>query len=146
MPVGKGSLKRVSASKKQEIVNVGKITENNIVEIDVSAIDFTSKRKNSAMKASVKAFGVLMPVIVSKSGDGFRAIDGEKRLTALKELGVKTVKAVIVEGDGKAIAAELRKFAKAEETVAASVTDNIREEKFYAIKRLGEDDFPFYLL
>ena len=145
MSVGKGSLKRVSAANKQEIVNVRTITENNIVEIDISSVDFRAKNSD-LMLASVKTFGVFLPVIVAKDGDGFKVIDGRKRLTALKSLGEKTVKAVIVEGDAKSVTEELNKFAKVETKKPESKTENIHEMKFAVLKRLGEDDFPVYLL
>lgn len=154
MSVGKGSLKRVSLDKKSEILT---LTQNNVVDLDVSSI--TSKRVTNNQKTvdSVKEFGVILPIIVEETESGLKVVDGARRLSALKTLGVKTVKAVVIK-DGKAISAELKKFDKPEKKVEKVVvkevsekaTDkkdkSIHEEKFDVIKRLGEEEMPVYLL
>ncbi|MBE5742014.1 MAG: hypothetical protein E7360_01690 [Clostridiales bacterium] len=159
MAVGKGSLNRVVAkTKKNDIVS---LTPNNVVDVEVSAISFKKVAENEQMKNSVKAYGVILPIIVEDTAKGLKVVDGAKRLTALKELGVQIVKAVVVNGDVKKVNAELKKFEKPEKVVekveekvvekvvikkVATKKDDIHEEKFNVIKRLGEEEMPVYLL
>ncbi|MBQ7373882.1 MAG: ParB-like nuclease domain-containing protein [Clostridia bacterium] len=159
MAVGKGSLNRVVAkSKKSEIVT---LLPNNVVDVEISAIKFSPIKENSLMDESVKAYGVILPVIVAEVDGGLKLIDGAKRLTALKKLGVKTVKAVVLK-ESKDVSKELKKFEKPEKVVEKIVEkvvekvvvkkptktkkDDICEEKFSVIKRLGEEEMPVYLL
>ena len=151
MAVGKGSLNRVSLAQKKEIVSLGL---NNVIDVDVSAITFKKVSDNSKMTESVKAYGVILPVVVTETAKGLKAIDGAKRLTALKELGIPTVKAVVIK-DGKTVSSELKKFEQQEKTVEKIVektvikevvVNEIHEEKFKVVKRLGEEEMPVYLL
>lgn len=156
MAVGKGSLNRVvSKAKKSEIVT---LLPNTVVDLDISAIAFKKAADNGEMTESVKAYGVILPVIVEETDKGLKVIDGAKRLTALKELGVSTVKAVVVKADGKKVAGELKRFAPKQKVVEKIVEvervvektvekkADLHEEKFNAIKRLGEEEMPVYLL
>ena len=66
-------------------------------------------------------------------------------------MGERKVKAYIVDGDAKKVKAELKKCNK--ENCLAAKTEaketkpvDMKEEKFIAVKRLGDDDFPIYLL
>ncbi len=47
---------------------------------------------------SIKARGVLQPLIVRKKGSGFELIAGERRLRASKEAGLKDVPVIILDG------------------------------------------------
>ena len=163
MAVGKGSLNRVVAkAKKSEIVT---LLPNTIVDLELSQITFKKAQDNQAMLESVKAYGIILPVIVEESEKGLKVLDGAKRLTALKELGVPTVKAVVVKSNGKKVSGELKKFEPKEKVVEKVVevekivekivekkvvvkekATNIHEEKFNVIKRLGEEEMPVYLL
>ena len=108
MPVGKGSLKRVGLEKKSEIIT---LTPNNVVEILVDGVVCKNVTDNKKTEDSVKKYGVILPIIVEETAEGLKVIDGTKRVCALKTLGVKTVKAVVI-SDGKGISAELKKFEK----------------------------------
>ena len=163
MAVGKGSLNRVIAkAKKSEIVT---LLPNSVVDLDISAITFKKVSDNEEMAKSVKAYGVILPVIVEETEKGLKVIDGAKRLTALKELGAQTVKAVVLKADGKRVSGELKKFEPKQKVVEKVVEvekivekvvekkvlvkekkTNIHEEKFNVIKRLGEEEMPVYLL
>ena len=155
MPVGKGSLKRATKAtqEKKETKTaettkneISALTENNVIELDPACISFRTTRKNDKMIESVKKYGVILPVVVVKEGEGWKAVDGARRLTALVKLGVPKVKAVVLEGDAEAVRKEIAKFAKVETVVQAPAKDDIHEEKFKVVRRLGEDDFPTYLL
>ena len=163
MAVGKGSLNRVVAkTKKSEIVT---LLPNNVVDVEISAIKFNEVKDNALMEESVKAYGVILPVIVEETADGLKVVDGAKRLTALKRLGISTVKTVVLKESGK-ILTELEKFEKPEKVVEKIVEkvvekvvekapakkstkakkETIHEEKFNVVKRLGEEEMPYYLL
>ncbi|HEV2641615.1 MAG TPA: ParB/RepB/Spo0J family partition protein, partial [Candidatus Elarobacter sp.] len=43
------------------------------------------------LRASIAAFGVLVPVIVRERGDGFELIAGERRLRAAQAAGLQTI-------------------------------------------------------
>jgi ParB family transcriptional regulator, chromosome partitioning protein len=47
--------------------------------------------------SSIRCFGQLEPVLIFFEHDSFRILDGEKRWRACRKLGMKTIKAVIVE-------------------------------------------------
>ena len=141
MPVGKGSLKRVGLEKKSEIIT---LTPNNVVEILVDGVVCKNVTDNKKTEDSVKKYGVILPIIVEETAEGLKVIDGAKRVCALKTLGVKTVKAVVI-SDGKGISAELKKFEKTVK-VAEKKEKSIHEEKFDMVKRLGEEEMPVYLL
>ena len=163
MAVGKGSLNRVVAkAKKSEIVT---LLPNSIVDLELSQINFKKVADNGAMLESVKTYGVILPVVVEETEKGLKVVDGAKRLTALKDLGVATVKAVVVKASGKKVSGELKKFEPKEKIVEKVVevekivekivekkvvvkekATNIHEEKFNVIKRLGEEEMPYYLL
>ena len=141
MPVGKGSLKRVGLEKKSEIIT---LTPNNVVEILVDGVVCKTVTDNKKTEESVKKYGVILPIIVEETAEGLKVIDGTKRVCALKTLGVKTVKAVVI-SDGKGISAELKKFEKQVKT-SEKKEKSIHEEKFDMVKRLGEEEMPVYLL
>ena len=78
-----------------------------IVEIDVGAI-----RPNPAqprrrfdqealddLAASIERHGLLQPIVVAKSGEGWTLIAGERRLRALRGLGRASVPAIVSDGD-----------------------------------------------
>ena len=87
-----------------------------------------------------------------KTENGLKVVDGARRLTALTKLGIDKVKAVVLDGNGDQIRKELLKFSpkfncdECDAAAPAKKTDDIHEEKFNAIKRLGESDMPAYLL
>ena len=121
MAVGKGSLNRVVAkAKKSEIVT---LLPNSIVDLEISQINFKKVAENSAMLESVKAYGVILPVIVEETDKGLKVVDGAKRLTALKELGATTVKAVVVKVSGKKVSGELKKFQPKEKVIEIRTND-----------------------
>jgi len=52
-----------------------------------------------ALSESIRAVGVLQPVVVRNGNDGYVLVAGERRLRAAKQAGLKTIPAVI-RGDG----------------------------------------------
>ena len=137
MPVGKGSLKRVALDKKSEMVT---LIPNNVVDLAVESVITKDVTNNKKVIDSVKKYGVILPIIVEETSEGLKVVDGAKRLAALKSLGVKTVKAVVIE-DGMAISTELKAVKSSDKK-----EKSIHEEKFDMVKRLGEEEMPYYLL
>lgn len=57
--------------------------------------------KMSYLKDSIKEFGVMVPIVVSKREKGdYLLIDGERRYWASKALGLERIPAYIVDGEG----------------------------------------------
>jgi ParB family chromosome partitioning protein len=46
---------------------------------------------------SIRQFGVLVPIVVARRGDRYFLVDGERRYTAAKTLGLPTVPAYIID-------------------------------------------------
>ena len=152
MPIGKDSVKRAVTAKKVAKPEF-ETTEYNMVEVSVADISYRAAKACPALVESVKENGVILPVVLIKDGDSLKLLDGAKRLNALKELKIPVVKAVVLNGDVKKIKAELKKCtpANCEAKPAAKPIEeckplDVKEEKFELVKRLGEDDFPVYLL
>lgn len=150
MPIGKDSLKRAATSKKTAKAEE-KEQVASIVEVAVSDISYRAAKACPVLFESIKNCGVLVPVVLAKDGASLKVIDGAKRLNALKELGVSVVKAVVLDGDAKKIKDELKKCVSSPECTAKAAQSkakdvDVKEEKFNLVKRLGDDDFPVYLL
>lgn len=157
MSIGKDSVKRAAATKKTA-KHAEKKTETTIAEVAVADISYRSGKACPALAESIKGNGVILPVILVKDGESLKVVDGAKRLNALKELGVTSVKAVILGDNAKKVKAELKKCGRAadcatecsgktvEKAVGTQSAVDVKEEKFNLVKRLDEDDFPVYLL
>ena len=165
MSIGKDSVKRAAATKKTA-KHTEKKAETTIAEVAVADISYRSGKACPALAESIKENGVILPVILVKDGESLKVVDGAKRLNALKELGVTSVKAVVLGGDAKKVKAELKKCGRAAacaaecsdkpvetpsatHVVTSAETQNavdVKEEKFNLVKRLDDDDFPVYLL
>ena len=149
MAVGKDSVKR--AATKTKAAEVKPVIENNEVVVPIAELKFKEVKSCSAVKKSIQEVGVILPVIAVKTADGLKVIDGAKRLTALKSLGINSVKAVVVDKDEKKVKRALKATEVCEEKCAencgkqiAEKTDEIREAKFEAVRRVVE--LPTYLL
>lgn len=143
MPIGKDSVKRAVTAKKTK-KNSTSVNESVLIDVAIADISYKSSKACPVLVESVKKNGVLLPIVAVKDGETLKLVDGAKRLNALKETGATTVKAVLVDGDVKKIKAELKKFAP-----SAACEENpvdLREQKFEAVKRLGESEMPVYLL
>jgi ParB family transcriptional regulator, chromosome partitioning protein len=57
----------------------------------------------AALTASVKSHGVLQPLVVRKTGDGFQLIAGERRLRAAQAAGLKDVPVHVVAFDDQQV-------------------------------------------
>ena len=102
-------LGEVSAAYEKEV------PQNEIVEIDVDAVrtnPFQPRRhfdeeSLQELAESIKAHGLLQPVVVIEDLDGYVLIAGERRLRASKMAGLSKIKAIIADIDR----AKFREFA-----------------------------------
>lgn len=138
MSVGKGSLKRASAQSKPAVKKV--VCDNSILEVAVDTLLFQPVTVGGDLVKSVKTYGAILPVAVVRKGEQLAVIDGVKRVSALRELGVKTVKVIVLSGNEKEAARELKKF--------SAVPESIHEEKFKVAcgGSVEQRSVPVYLL
>lgn len=57
----------------------------------------------SALSKSIKEYGVIQPIVVTKSEKGYKIVAGERRWRAAKAAGLKTIPAVVREYDGRTV-------------------------------------------
>src|SRR5262249_57224365 len=77
-----------------------------------------------ALAMSIREVGVLQPIVVRKTADGFELIAGERRLRAAKLAGLATVPAVIRESDDA-------------ESLREALIENIHREDLNPIELAG---------
>ena len=56
-----------------------------------------------ALSESIKEYGVIQPIVVTKTEKGYKIVAGERRWRAAKRAGLKTIPAVIREYDDRAV-------------------------------------------
>jgi len=80
---------------------------------------FFDEESLKELAGSIKSQGLLNPVLVHKDEEGYFLVAGERRLRACRQLGMDTIKAVIVEADPE----------------IASLVDNIQREDLHPMER-----------
>ncbi len=73
------------------------------------------------LRASIAAFGVLVPVIVRERGDGFELIAGERRLRASQAAGLQTIPAIVRPSDDR-------------ESLEVAIVENLQRENLDALE------------
>ena len=73
------------------------------------------------LRASVAAFGVLVPVIVRERGDGYELIAGERRLRASQAAGLATIPAIVRPSDDR-------------EAMEVAIIENLQRENLDALE------------
>lgn len=58
-----------------------------------------SEEALSELRADIRRNGILVPLLVTEEGDGYRLVAGLRRLTCARSLGLATVPALVVERD-----------------------------------------------
>ena len=145
MSIGKSSIARAvnaTATKTQNTTNDIVITKFSVDNIGVLSIAETPDDID-CVKASVSKRGILCPLLVAATPKGdIWLIDGYRRLSAAKELGILELNATIINVENKSeanrIYTELHKC-------KAELKDNIHEEKFRVLA-VKDHDLPTYLL
>ncbi len=89
-------------SANEEARQESKVDTCRIDEIMVPDVRVTSLMDSETyeeLKESIKAKGILSPIIVTKTDKGLVLVDGLHRVRAAKEIGLETVPCIIREGD-----------------------------------------------
>ncbi len=82
-----------------------------VVEIEIGKVDPNPNQPRKKFEPnalndladSIKTHGVFQPIIVSKNGDRYTIIAGERRFRACMKLGLKTIPAIIRDYDARTI-------------------------------------------
>ena len=99
------SLNRNDSNKRQEVENNIASDNAGILEIDIEKIvanpyqprlEF-DKEKLQELSDSIKIHGIIQPLVVTKKGDNFELIAGERRLQASKLAGLKKIPVIVKE-------------------------------------------------
>jgi ParB family chromosome partitioning protein len=85
----------------------GAAEEGGLLEIPISAVapnphqprDRFDEEALEGLVASVREVGILQPVVVRRSGEGYELIAGERRFRAAQRAGLATIPAVIRDSD-----------------------------------------------
>ena len=96
-------LSEVDEAYEKEIT--AKSSVDDIYELDIANIEANphQPRQNfddgalQELSQSIKTHGILQPIIVRKSDDGFLLLAGERRLRAAKLAGLESIKAIITD-------------------------------------------------
>lgn len=106
MAVGKSSLVRANkGATAQKTIDKKVVLDNAICDVDLESFVCKEVKADAKFVKSVETYGLICPIVAVKSGDKLEVVDGAKRISALKTLGVKTAKTVIATGN----ASELKK-------------------------------------
>ncbi len=73
------------------------------------------------LRASIAAFGVLVPIIVRERGGGFELIAGERRLRAAQMAGIETIPAIVRPSDDR-------------ESLEVAIIENLQRENLDALE------------
>lgn len=125
----------------ESIIPISNIRDRTyVLEVDIDQLnpnlyqprqDF-DQDKLDELKESIKAHGIIQPIIVRESTQGYEVVAGERRLKAAKELGMKKIPVII------------RQFNNLK-TFEVALVENIQREDLnpieqaFAFKRLVEE-------
>jgi ParB family chromosome partitioning protein len=84
-------------SAKSSIDDIYELDIDNIVANPHQPRQTFSKESLQELSDSIKTHGILQPVIVKKTDEGFMLLAGERRLRASKLAGLDTIKAIITD-------------------------------------------------
>lgn len=148
MSIGKNSIARaVNATATVKAQNtssaIGSITSFPIDNIGILTIAKSPDDINT-LKQSIAKRGILCPVLVCATAKrDIWLIDGYRRLSAAKELGISQINAIVINAENKRDANNLYNEICKTKTVQKS--DDIKQEKFRVLA-VKEHDLPTYLL
>ncbi len=107
-----------------------------VVELDVGAISpnpdqprtHFDQNEIAGLAESIRSVGLIQPIIVRKSSDGYVVVAGERRLRAVKHIGKHSIKAIVIE------AGEVENLTMALiENIQRESLDPIEEAKAYRV-------------
>jgi len=94
--------KSTSKSATSKAKKVGEIFEVSIIDILLNPRQprrIFDNEKIKELSDSIKQYGLLQPVIVTKVGNNFELVSGERRLRASRMAGFKKISAILKEND-----------------------------------------------
>lgn len=102
----RGLGKGLGALIPQEVESVLADTPVDPKDVEVISIDHITPNRNQprkvfdadklfALETSIKEHGVIQPILISKNNDGYQIVAGERRWRAAKNIGLKTIPAVV---------------------------------------------------
>lgn len=102
---GLGAIISSSATPIEDMEKIFIEDQNRVVEIDVQRVSPNPDQPRThfdeneirGLAESIKAVGLIQPIIVRRLGNDYVVIAGERRLRAVKLGGFKTVKAIVME-------------------------------------------------
>lgn len=123
-----------------------KVNANTLSKVKVSEITSTYSENSIAcgvlwktLVDSVEKYGIIEPLILRKTEDGYRVIAGHKRLFAAKKLGIKEVDAKVIQARDDEAAALINEISK-------FTPDSAYYAKEKAIAEVSNRELPDYLL
>ena len=101
-----------------------------VIEMDVESLtpSIFQPRKNfdrekmEELKGSIKKHGIIQPIVVRKMANGYEIVAGERRLKAVKEIGLKKIPAII-------------KSINNEKSLEISLVENIQREDLNPVEQ-----------
>ena len=101
------NIEKKTTTKKEVVVPEGEVVE----EVDISLIDNNPKQPRKIfdptlldeLAQSIKIYGVIQPILLTKKGDRYLIVAGERRFRASIIAGKKTIPAIIKDLDDKEV-------------------------------------------
>lgn len=112
-----------SVSISEEDIPVRMISVDSIRESEYQPRKKFDEDADKELMKSIQEKGIIQPLLVNKEKEGFQLIAGERRLRAVKKLGIKQVPVLIKEVKGK------------EEILELSLIENIQREDLNPIEK-----------
>ena len=121
---------------------VSPTTETKLDEIDIARVSVPTHHSLAPtnlteLAASISRRGILMPLLLRPSGDGYEVVDGGKRLIAARALGMRRVPAVVRELTDDEVAAAMAE--RAGVTVGGVAAAEAAAEKAAAAARAATE-------
>ncbi len=136
--LGKGLSAIISTSPKpaDEIETAVNVHTERIIELETEKIKPNPDQPRThfinseihGLAESIKSVGLIQPIIVRKETKNYFVVAGERRLRACKSLGLRTIRAIVIEAD------EEKNLTMALiENIQRSALDPIEEAKAYKV-------------
>ncbi|MGG0668947.1 nucleoid occlusion protein [Sporosarcina koreensis] len=118
-----------SGEKEPDLQNIDSTPQEKVDQVKIDLIKpnkyqprtIFSEEKIEELARTIHTHGVIQPIVIRKSDDGYEIIAGERRFRAMKKLGWEEVPAIIRDLDDK-------------ETASIALIENLQREELTAIE------------
>lgn len=118
-----------SGEKEPDLQNIENTPQEKVDKVKIDLIKpnkyqprtIFSEEKIEELARTIHTHGVIQPIVIRKSGDGYEIIAGERRFRAMKKLGWDEVPAIVRNLDDK-------------ETASIALIENLQREELTAIE------------